>query len=342
MDQGRSDMKRMTLLATAALLAAFGAGPSQAQSPVKVRISWVVPVNNSPTILFERPELLKHKGKTYEVDLLRFQGTPPMIQALGAGELDIALFAYSSFALAVQNAGMEDLRVIADEAQEGVDGFYTSPYMVLKDGPVKKVEDMKGRIAATVGPGAAVDIAMRARLKRAGLEDKRDYTMVEAAFPNMRALLADKKVDLITSVLPFSIDPELVKVASPLFTVKDAMGGPSEFVVWAARAGFLEKNKAAVNDLMEDALRTLRFYMDPKNRDALLEVATRVGKLPATAFQRMYTKDDLYRDPNFRPNLDYLQRAIDLQQDVGFLKAKMDVKKYSDLSFVEEANKRLK
>lgn len=335
-------MKRVTLLALAGLLTVFGAGAGQAQSPTKIRISWVVPVANSPTILYEKPELLKHKGKTYNVDLVRFQGTPPMIQALAAGELDIALFAYSSFALAVQNAGMSDLRVIADEAQEGVEGYYTSPYMVLKDGPVKKVEDMKGRIAATVAPGAAVDIAMRARLKKAGLEDKRDYTMVEAGFPNMRAMLAEKKVDLISSVQPFSLDPELNKIATTLFTVRDALGGPAQFVIWVARAGFLEKNKAAMNDLMEDSLRALRFYMDPKNRDALLEVATRVSKLPATAFRTMYTKDDLYRDPNFVPNLDSLQRAVDVQQEVGFLKSKLNVKNYADLSFVQEAAKRLK
>lgn len=335
-------MKRMTLLAVAVLLTAFGVAPVQAQSPVKIRIAWVVPVANSPTILFERPELLKHKGKTYEIDLIRFQGTPPMIQALGAGELDIALFAYSSFALAVQNAGMTDLRVIADEAQEGIEGYYSSPFMVLKDGPVKKVADMKGRIAATVGAGAAVDIALRAQLKKAGLEDKRDYTLVEAGFPNMRAMLAEKKIDLASLAQPFSLDPELLKIADTLFTVKDALGGQAQFVIWAARAGFLEKNKAAVNDMMEDALRTLRFYMDQKNRATLVEVAMRVGKLPAAAYQRMYTKDDLYRDPNFIPNMAALQRAIDVQQEVGFLKAKLDVKPLADLSFVEEANKRLK
>jgi sulfonate transport system substrate-binding protein len=330
-----------------ALLGALFAFPlalasAQAQQPLKVRIAWVVPVANSPTILYETPSNLKHKGKSYDIELIRFQGTPPMIQALAAGELDIALFAFSSFALAIQNANMEDLRVIADEAQEGVEGYFTSPYNVLADGPIKKVEDLKGKIVASVGPGAAVDIAMRAMLKRAGLEDKRDYTVVEAGFANMRAMLAEKKVDLIPSVLPFANDPELLKIARPLFTVKDAMQGPSEFVIWAARKPFLDKNKAAVSDLMEDSARALRFYMDPKNRAQFVEVATRVSKLPATAFTFSYTTKDLYRDPNFIPNLDTLQRAVDVQQDVGFLKAKLDVKKYADLSFVEEAARRLK
>ena len=320
----------------------FGVPVAHAQQPVKIRIAWVVPVANSPTILYEIPSLLKHKGKSYDVDLVRFQGTPPMIQALGAGELDIALFAFSSFALAVQNANMQDLRVIADEAQEGVEGYFTSPYNVLKDSAINKVEDLKGKILASVGPGAAVDIAMRARLKRAGLEDKRDYSVVEAGFPNMRAMLAEKKVDLIPSVLPFAGDPELLKIARPLFTVRDALQGPSQFVIWAAREPFLQKNKAAMNDLMEDSARALRFYMDPKNRDQFLEVASRVSKQPPSAFGFAYTKNDLYRDPEFRPNLDSLQRAIDVMPEIGLLKAKMDVKKYADLSYVEEASKRLK
>ena len=126
---------------------------------------------------------LKFKGKSYDIELIHFQGTPLMITALQANEVDIALLAYSSLALAIQNAGMEDLRVIADEAQEGVDGYYTSPFMVRKDAGINKVEHMKGKVAATVGAGAAVDIAMRAMLKKHGLEDKRDYTVVEAAFP---------------------------------------------------------------------------------------------------------------------------------------------------------------
>ncbi len=335
-------MRLLKILLSAALALPLMLAAAWAQQPVKIRIAWVVPVANSPTILYEKPGILRHKGKSYEIELIRFQGTPPMITALAANEVDIALLAYSSLALAIQNAGMEDLRVIADEAQEGVDGYYTSPFMVLKDGPINKVEDVKGKVVATVGPGAAVDIAMRAMLKKHGLEDKRDYTVVEAAFPNMRALLAEKKADLISAVLPFSINPELVKIGKTLFTVKDAIGR-SEFIIWAARDGFLQKNKAAMMDFMEDSVLSLRYLMDPKNRDELLTTAERVSKLPKAAYAGwMYTNNDLYRDPYMKPDVAALQSSIDVQQSLGFLKAKMDIKKYVDLSFVEEAAKRIK
>ena len=42
------------------------------------------------------------------------------------------------------------------------------------------------------------------------------------------------------------------------------------------------------------------------------------------------------------PNLAALQKNIDMTHDLGFTKASFDVRKYTDLSLVEEAAKRLK
>ena len=65
---------------------------------------------------------------------------------MATGDLDIALLSYSSFPLAIQNANMQDLRIIADEFQDGADGYYSAEFMVLKDGPINKIEDLKGKI----------------------------------------------------------------------------------------------------------------------------------------------------------------------------------------------------
>ena len=48
---------------------------------------------------------------------------------------------------------------------------------------------------------------MRVMLRKHKLEYPGDFTIVEAQFPNMKALLADKKVDLIVGVKPFTMDP---------------------------------------------------------------------------------------------------------------------------------------
>jgi NitT/TauT family transport system substrate-binding protein len=333
--------KGLFITAIAVVLLVFAANPGYAQQIPKIRLAWVVPQGNWNSVLWEKKDLMRHVGKTYSVDVTHFQSTPLMITALAAGELDIANLAFSTFALAIQNANMEDLRVIGDESQDGVGNRYSIEYFVRKDSPIKKIEDLKGKVVASVGAGSAVDMGLRAMLRKHGLEEKRDYTMVEAGFANMKAMLVEKKVDLVPGVLPFSL--ALAEVGNRLFSMKDAMGGSTQMVIWTAKAGFLQKNRAAMVDLMEDSIRAVRWFLDPKNHTEAVAIAARIAKLEPAAFQGWaWTDKDNYQDPSMVPNLDALQRAIDMQQQLGFLKARVDVKKYADLRIVKEAAARIK
>jgi len=333
----RSSLK----LAGGAAAALIGARTARSAEPVKIRLAWVAPVTNWASIMPEKKDLAQHLGKSYTFEAVRFAGTPPMVTALANGELEIANLAYSTLAIAVENAGMDDIRIIADEFRDGVEGYYSQEYMVLSDGPIKKVEDLKGKVVATNAVGSAVDVAMRAMLRKFGLEDKRDYTVVEAAFPTMRAMLAEKKVDMIPAVVPFSYDPELRKVARTLFIQRDAVG-VTDMIVWTARKPFLDKNRAAMVDFMEDTLRITRWFTDPKNHQEAMEIAGRVTKQPAARYDWLFTKRDAYHDPNMLPDLAALQRNVDMTHDLGFVRSKLGVQKHADLGIVEEAAKRLK
>jgi NitT/TauT family transport system substrate-binding protein len=332
---------RLTKWMLAGLCVLALCGAAVAQTPVKIRVAWVVPVSNWASILLEKKDLAKHLGKSYTLEPVRFAGTPPMITALATGELEVANLAYSTLALAIQNAGIDDLRIIADEFRDGAPGYYSQEYFVLKEGAIKKAEDLKGKVVATNAVGSAVDVATRAMLRKSGLEDKRDYTVIEAPFPTMRAMLAEKKVDLVPGVLPFSLDPELRKIATSLFRQSDAIG-VTQMIVWTARKSFTDKNRAAMVDFMEDTLRIVRWYLDPANQKEAAEIAARVTKQPAERFGWLFTKSDYYRDPDMIPDLDALQRNVDMTRDLGFVKSSLDIKKYSDLTLVEEAAKRLK
>ena len=328
------------LLSGLAAVAIFSSNPAQAE-PIKIRNSWVAPVTNWASILLEKKDLARHFGKSYVMEAVRYPGTPPMITALANNELEISNLAYSTLGIAIQNAGLDDLRIIADEFRDGVDGYYSQEYMVLKDGPIQKVQDLKGKAIMTNAAGSAIDVAMRAMLRKNGLEDKRDYTMIEAPFPTMRAMLGEKKVDMIPAVLPFAYDPELRKISRTLFTQRDAIG-VTDMIVWAARKPFLDKNRAAMVDFMEDTLRITRWFRDPANHKEVMEIAGRVTKQPPERFDWLFTKRDTYHDPNMLPDLVALQRNVDMTKDMGFIRGNLDVKKYTDLSIVEEAAKRLK
>jgi NitT/TauT family transport system substrate-binding protein len=334
-------MRSLKIALSALAVTMLGAGSAYSADPVKIRLSWVAPISNWGSIILEKKDLAKHFGKSYILEPVRFQGTPPIVTALANGEVEIADLAFSTLAIAIQNAGIDDLRVISDEFQDGVPGYHSNEFNVLIDGPIKKVEDLKGKVVATNAVSSAVDIASRAMLKKHGLEDKRDYTVIEAPFPTMKAMLSEKKVDLIPAVLPFSLDPELKKISKPLFSSKDALGR-TQFIVWSARKSFLDKNRAAMVDLMEDTLVILRWFTDPKNQKEAAEIVGRVLKAPPERFGWIFTKQDYFRDPNMLPDLNALQSNLDTTADLGFVKSKMDIKKYSDLSIVQEAAKRLK
>ena len=306
--------------------------------PLKPRI---VPVSNWASMIQEKKDLAKHLGKSYTLEITRFAGTPPLITALANNELEIANLTYPTLPIAIQNAGMNDLVVIADEFQDGKEGYYSNEYMVLKDGPIKKVEDLKGKVLATNVAGSAVDVAMRAMMRKHGMEDKRDYTVVETPFPTMKAFLQEKKADLISGVKPFSQDPALRGMSRTLFDTKDAMG-LTQFSMWVARKGFIEKNRAAMLDFMEDSLRIVRWYLDPKNHKEVMEICAKITKQPPERFGWVFTKQDNYRQPDMLPDLKALQANVDLVGQLGFFKGKIDVSKHADLSLVQEAAKRLK
>lgn len=321
---------------------AFGlfVGIAQAE-PVKIRLSYVVPVANWAPMIEAKKDLAKHLGKSYTLEAIRFAGTPALITALANNELEVADLTYPTLPLAIQNAGLDDLRVIADEFQDGNPGYYSNEYMVAKDGPVKTVDDLKGKVLATNVAGSAVDIAMRAMLRKHKLEDKRDYTVIEAPFPTMAAMLAQKKADLISAVLPFALNPELRKSARTLFTTKDAVG-ITQFSMWVARKGFIEKHRAAMVDFMEDSLRIVRWYLDPANHKEVEEICAKMTKQPPERFGWVFTKQDNYRSRDMLPNLKVLQQNVNLVRDLGFVKQSVDVSKHADLSLVQEAAKRLK
>jgi ABC-type nitrate/sulfonate/bicarbonate transport system substrate-binding protein len=219
-------MMRLQSRALAALAAflLLAVGIARADEPVKIRAGWLVVPNMIFPLMPLKPDVLRHYGKSYVLDLIHFTGTPPQITALAANEIDLSPLSFSAFGLAVTNAKLSDLRILADGLQDGEAGWQTNAFLVLKDGPIQKVEDLKGQVLASNAFGGAVDVGLRVMLRKHGLEDKRDVTIIEVQVPNMKATLAERKAALIAPLPPFTRDPELRQISRTLFTQRDALG----------------------------------------------------------------------------------------------------------------------
>jgi NitT/TauT family transport system substrate-binding protein len=150
------------------VLAAIGTITAAHADGVPIRIGWAqAPGHLAPlfdALATKHPEILPHQSKTYQASAIHFGGSTPQIQAIAVGELEIAAFAPSSLTLAIANAGL-DVRVVSDVIQDGLPGYYDEPFIVRKDGPIKSVDDIKGKRIATNAIGSASDLSLVEKAK---------------------------------------------------------------------------------------------------------------------------------------------------------------------------------
>jgi NitT/TauT family transport system substrate-binding protein len=330
-------------MAAAATMCAIlvGASPGFAAEPLKIRIAYgAVPGTITP-LLFQNKEILRHYGKRYVVDAVQFRSTAVTLQALAAKEVDIAYIAFGSLASAVLNARL-DIKVVSDLAQWGANGHQGPVYMVLADSGIKTPADLKGKVLATNGRGGGLHTAMVAMLKKAGLKENEDYTVVEVRFPAMEATLRSKQADLITVLQPFLFDIKAKGGTRDLFKPEDSMG-TVQALVNVGRTEFLKANREVLVDFFEDYLRALRWYLDPANHKEAVKIVAAFNKHKDARYEGWaFSKRDFYRDPNGLPDLAALQRNIDTIRDLGIISKTFDVKEHVDLSLLQEAAKRLK
>jgi len=321
-------------------LACLAGGAASAGEPVKIRIGYgEAPATITP-LLFLKKDLLRHQGKSYVADPIYFRGTTATLQGLGAKELEMAYMAPAGLAHAVVNAKL-DLKVVSDLAQWGTAGYHGPVYMVLEDSGIRTAADLKGKILAVNALGTGVHLALTAMMKKVGLKEKADYTVVEVRFPAMEATLREKKVDLISAIPPFYYQAKAKGGVRDLFTSSDAMG-PVQALFNVARAEFVQAHRAAVVDFFEDYVRVQRWFLDPANRAEALQITAGFLKRPVNVFDGWaFTPKDYYRDPGAMPALETLQRNIDLSVELGALPRRIEVKEHADLSFLEEARRRL-
>ena len=327
---------KLKTLAVASVALAAAAISAQAE-PLKITIGWSQTPGHVAPLLFQNKSILKHYGKTYTVDAVRFRGSTAQLTALASGRLNIAALSATALDLAVTNAGI-DARVVGDVIQDRAP-YWSSGFWVLKSSGINKIEDLKGKRIATNSIGSAIDTSMRGMLHKHKLSND-DFNTIEVSFGNMPAMLMSGKVDMAPILPQFAslLDKSKVK---EMFTSRDVTG-PQQTVSLVATKSFIDKNRAALVDFFEDYVRALHWFLDPANHKQAMQIVMDFTHRPLKRIDYAFTKDDYYRDPDGLPNIANLQHAIDLAVKNKVIKKGIDAAKYADLSVIKEARKRIK
>jgi len=334
--------RRSLLLGATALAVATTAKRAKA-APLVIRLGWATMPGHLIPVLFQNPAQagLKHYGTSYTVETTLFRGSSPQLTAVAGGELDMFASAASTLALGVTNAQL-DLQAVSDIIQDGVAGWHSDSFLVHADSSIKTIKDLKGKRIGINAIGSAADTMMRALLLRNGLQDRRDYSTIQAAFPALPSLLEKREVDCAIVLQPALREVLKTGQYRVLFQGRDVFGA-SEAVFLAGRQSWLEQHRAPALDFMEDWVRSRRWLMDPANRTAAIGIVADFMHLPPAQLDYLFTKDDYYRDPWSVPNVPGIQKPIDAAVQIGVLKQGIEVApKHVDLSFVDEAKKRIK
>jgi len=319
-------------------LSGFLASPTFSGEPVKIRMAVALGTTISQLMMM-KPELLKHNKKSYDLELVQYFGSSPQIPILAAEKIDIGWLAWSDMSSAVINAGI-DIKIIADCSQDR-DPYWSNAYAVLDNSPYKTPADLKGKTIGVGAFGATPDFVVREIMKKYGLKHPNDYNMIEVQYPTVEAMLREGKLDCGNFLNSFWYRAQKKGGLRILFTHRDVFN-PNQEVMHVARTEFIKKHREAVIDLMEDYIRVTRWFLDPANHKEAVSLASQRTKIPEEAFEPWaFTKMDAYKSPDCLPNMEAISKGFKWFYENKYVPKMVDTDRYTDLSMVIEAKKRL-
>jgi sulfonate transport system substrate-binding protein len=315
--------ERLVQAAPVTIRYATGGGTGTSEIEIMIYQEWM------------QKNVLQDYGKTYTIDMTFTRGTPEAATLLAAGQVDIATLSPPVFATALlKDVVPNGLTIISDNFQDGRPGYAQNTFFVLDDSSIKTSRDLKGKKVAINAFGSAVDLALRVKLKKDGIDPRRDLTIVEVAFPNQAAAIREKRVDCGILLQPFMSIETRKGGLRPLFTGGDALG-PYSVVFQAATNDFLKRNSDATRSFLADYVHGLRWFYSPSNRQKVIEMTAAFTKSPAEVIDSYFvTERDYYRDPNACVGVDTIQTPIDAMYSEALIDRPVKIADHLNMSYL--------
>jgi ABC-type nitrate/sulfonate/bicarbonate transport system substrate-binding protein len=301
------------LIAAAVMLLASGVASAQ----TKLGVGKAQPNQFAfvPTDIGIETGIFKKHG--LDVEISDFGGDAKLIQALAAGGIDIALGGGPALANIVKGAPMKAVAALADAPN-------TIMLVVLKDGPIKTVADLKGK-KVSVSTGGSLTYWLVQELSRSqGWGDNGiDITPLGAAAGQIAAL----KTHQIDGVTTDSVTVyKTVEDGSGRILVKygDRIKDFHVHIIYASNR-LIESNPDAIRRFLAGWFETIAFMKDNKQKS--IEIASKKTGVSTTVATSGY--DDTM--PIFSLNGHFSPKALDVLSnsfvDMKLLPQKPDMSK---------------
>jgi NitT/TauT family transport system substrate-binding protein len=259
-----------------------------------------------------------------ELEISAFGGDAKMIQALTAGGIDIALGSGPAFASIVKGAPMKAVAA-------GADAPNTIMLVVLKDGPVKTVDDLKGRVVSVSTTGSLTYWLTQQLSRAQGWGDDGIKITPLGASQAQIAALKTHQIDGVTTD-SVTVD-QFAETGSGRILVKfgDRIKDFHVHIIYASN-NLIESNPEAIKAFLAGWFETIAFMRDHKQET--IDIAAKHTGVSVAVASAGY--DDAM--PILSPNGRFNPKALDVLAtsfvDTNALPSKPDMSKLLTEAFL--------
>ncbi len=303
-----------------------------------------VRIGHFPNVTHLQPMIGQSLG-TFEkrmgvpIDWKTFNAGPSEMEALIAGQLDIAYVGPNPAVNAFLRSTGRSLKIIAGAASGG------AALVVPKDASLGVARDFKGKRIASPEFANTQDVALRHWLKSNGLTPGRDVQVIPIKNPDILMLFQQKKLDGAWVPEPW-VSRLLLDGGGRIYLDERQLwpGGKFPTTVVVVRSEFYDKNREVVKRFLEAHLEVTEWIeKNPAEAQKRFNelLARLVGKpMPAGLLAEAFARVKVTFDPLAAPLLISAGRA----KDLGYLPRKTDlsggIKGLLDVSLLNELLKK--
>ena len=339
-------MKRLLINSAVMAVAMYFCAPAalaqpripRLDEPTTVKLGWTL---GSITLagVYVAMEKGYFRDANVEVELVTVDNINALIAPIATGQIDIATGGPSAGFFNALGRGVK-LRIVADQ-NTARPGMSSIALMVRKDliddGQVKRYADLKGRTIAVVSKRATMELDVLKALEKGGLT-KQDVNMVNMGFPQMNLAFGSKNIDAALQIEPL-VTAAVAKKLAVRWKGVDEITPNRQNSFFMISEPFAAKEDVA-RAYMVAYLRGVRDYYDgihkkKANRKEIIGILTKhtLVKNPAIYDQMIMPGID----PNGELNVASIQEALDQFTADGDVKARIDLQKVVDTSFIRYA-----
>ena len=260
-----------------------------------------------------------------------FQGFPEIKEALISNRVQAA-FIVAPLAIALKSQGVP-IKVVY------LGHRYGSAVVVHKDGPIKTVADLRGKVIAIPSRFSDERLIVFRAIKAFGIKPA-EIKMVEMAPPDVAGALAAKAIDAFSMGEPFPSQAEMAGFGRVLFQARDYWPDYMSCVL-VVRQDMIDQRPEAVQTLVDGIARS-GLWLE-KGKPYRENAADFVGRFyynqnPALLRWALTKPLDRVMYSPLAPRKKDFDMVRDLMIETGVLNKRIDFEEYVDIRFADHAS----